>query len=330
MRRLLLKLPLLALWPRVGIAQGRSEVLRFGVITTTTVEDSRKAWEPFFADLRAATSLPVQGWYAQSYLDAAEALITNKVHLAWVSSKTALDCIERANVEVFGQLVDSKGSLGYRALIVTRRDSGLSSIEQLLARPKTYGFALGEDISTSGHLMPSYALFVPRNIKPEEQFTPLLRGTHAQTVEAVLTAKVQAGTYNTEELDRLKIRQPAQAAQLRVLWESALIPKDPLLWRTDLPLSQRTRLSSFLFGYGKTPEEKARLKQMFDLAGFKASNNQQLKFVLEIEDFKLRSEVLLDARLSEAQKNERLLDLRDRYARLARAVANGPQNGSRP
>ncbi|MBC7995862.1 MAG: hypothetical protein H7Z15_21750, partial [Rhizobacter sp.] len=59
-------------------------------------------------------------------------------------------------------------------------------------------------------------------------------------------------------------------------------------------------------------------------AGFKASNNQQLKFVLEIEDFKLRSEVLLDARLSETQKNERLIDLRDRYSRLARALQTSP------
>jgi phosphonate transport system substrate-binding protein len=59
---------------------------------------------------------------------------------------------------------------------------------------------------------------------------------------------------------------------------------------------------------------------MFDLAGFKPSTNQQLKFVLEIEDFKQRSEVLLDARLSDAQKSERLADLRDRYARLARVL----------
>jgi phosphonate transport system substrate-binding protein len=327
-RRLLIQLPLLALWPYAASAQGRTDTLKFGVITTTTVEESRKAWEPFFADMRAATGVPVQGWYAQSYLDAADALITNKVHLAWVSSKAALECIERANVEVFGQLVDSKGSLGYRALIVTRKDSGINSMEQLLARPKAYGFALGEDISTSGNLMPAYAIFVPRNIRPQEQFSPLLRGTHAQTVDAVLSGKAHAGTYNTEEFEHLKDRQPAQAAQLRVLWESTLIPKDPLLWRSDLPLSLRMRLSSFLFSYGKTPEEKQRLKQMFDLAGFKASGNQQLKFVLEIEDFKQRSEVLLDTRLSEAQKNERLLDLRDRYTRLARALqtsANGPR-----
>jgi len=88
-------------------------------------------------------------------------------------------------------------------------------------------------------------------------------------------------------------------------------------------LSVRKRLSGFLFGYGHTPQQKQRLKQMFDLAGFKPSTNEQLKFVLEIEDFKQRSEVLLDTRLTESQKNERLTDLRDRYNRLARSLQGG-------
>jgi phosphonate transport system substrate-binding protein len=332
MRRLLLKLPLCALsMGAMGpvVAQPRAEGLRFAVITTSTVDDTRSAWEPFFADLRSATGLPVQGLYAATYQDAAHALMTNQAQLAWVSNKAALDCLDQANVEVFGQMVDSKGSLGYRALVVTRRDSGITSINQLLSKPRAYGFALGEAISTSGNLMPAYALFVPRGIKPEEQFSPLLRGSHAQTLASVLSGKVHAGAYNTEELERLKARQPGQASQLRVLWESAMIPKDPLLWRTDLPLSVRSRLSEFLFAYGRTPEERVRLKQMFDLAGFKPSTNQQLKFVLEIEDFKQRSEVLLDARLSEAEKNERIGDLRDRYARLARALQR-PAATARP
>jgi phosphonate transport system substrate-binding protein len=313
---LLAALPLAA-W-RASTAQ--SAPLVFAVITTTSIDETRASWEPFFADLRRDTGLDVQGFYAPTYAAAVEALVTNRAQLAWLSSKAALDCIERANVEVFGQLVDSGGSPGYRSVIVTRRDGPIATIDQLLSRPKTYGFAMGEVSSTSGHAMPSYALFVPRGIRPEEHFVPFIRGNHAQTLDAVLRGQVHAGTYNTEELQRLKAVQPAQAATLRVLWESALIPKDPLLWRKDLPLSVRSRLATFLFAYGKTGVEKVRLKQMFDLAGFRPSGNQQLKFVLEIEDFKQRSEVLLDTRLSEAQKNEKLADLRDRYSRLAKAL----------
>jgi phosphonate transport system substrate-binding protein len=321
-RRLLLKLPLLAAMAGslVAPAHAQRPSLAFAVITTTTVDDTRRAWDPFFADMRAETGLDIYGLYPPNYAAAIDALVSNRAHLAWLSSKAALDCIEHANVEVFAQLIDSAGAPGYRALIVTRRDSPVSSLGQLLSKPRSYGFAMGEASSTSGHAMPSYALFVPRGIRPEQHFVPLIRGNHAQTLDAVLRGQVHAGTYNTEELQRLQATQPARAASLRVLWESALIPKDPLLWRTDLPLSIRSRLSGFLFSYGKTAAQKQRLKQMFDLAGFKPSNNRQLKFMLEMDDFKQRSEVLVHPGLTEAQKSERLADLRDRYNRLARLL----------
>jgi len=88
---------------------------------------------------------------------------------------------------VFAQMVDAAGSPGYRSLIVTRRDAPLQSLEQLLGRPRTWRFAMGEPSSTSGSVMPSYALFVPRGIRPDEHFLAVRRGTHAETVEAVLS-----------------------------------------------------------------------------------------------------------------------------------------------
>ena len=62
MRRLLLKLLMLVL---VGLA-GRAAAadapsLAFGVITTTTVAETRAAWEPFFAAMRRGTGLDVRG-----------------------------------------------------------------------------------------------------------------------------------------------------------------------------------------------------------------------------------------------------------------------------
>lgn len=320
MRRTLLKLPLLALAGWAAARAATSPTLNFAVITTTSIDETRAGWEPFFAAMRAATGLDVRGVYPATYEEAVGAIVGGLVALAWVSNKAALDCIERANVEVFAQMVDAAGSPGYRSLIIARRDAPLQSLEQLLSRPRTWRFAMGEPSSTSGAVMPSYALFVPRGIKPEEHFLAVRRGTHADTLEAVLAGASHAGTYNTEEMTRLRERAPQRHAQLRVLWESAMIPKDPLLWRRDLPLSVRRRIADHVFSYGKTPEERGVLKRMFDLAGFQRSGNQQLKFVLDIEDFKQRSEVLLDTTMSEAQKNERLADLRERYARLSRAV----------
>lgn len=328
MRRTLLKLPLLALAGSAerAFAQDRPSYT-FGVITTTSVGETKLAWEPFFEAMRRSTGLDVRGIYPATYEEAVDAVVSNLVQLAWVSNKAALDCVERANVEVFAQLVDSAGALGYRSLIVARRDASLGSVEQLLGKPRSWRFAMGERSSTSGSVMLEYALFVPRNIRPEEHFLTLQRRTHAQTLEAVLSGQVHAGTYNTEELHRLREQAPHKAAQIKILWESAMIPKDPLLWRRDLPLSVRNRIAAYVFGVGKTVEEKVMLKRMFDLAGFKRSSNQQLKFVLDIEDFRQRSEVLLDVRMSEPQKNERLADLRERYNRLSTAVRAGVEVG---
>src|SRR5689334_4789392 len=156
--------------------------LTFALITTTSTDATREAWEPFLADMRRATGLDVEGYYAPQYAAAVDALVANRAQLAWLSSKAALDCIEGANVEVFAQLVDSGGSPGYRSIIVSRRDGPIASIDQLLARPGAYGFAMGEPSSTSGHAMPSYALFVPRGIRPEKHFRPLVRGNHAQAL----------------------------------------------------------------------------------------------------------------------------------------------------
>lgn len=323
MRRALLKSGVLLIlgWaPWSSWAQQGQTTLHFGVITTTTVAETRAAWEPFFEAMRRQTKLDVRGLYPATYEQAVEAMVGNLAQLSWLSNKSALDCIERANVEVFAQLVDASGAPGYHALVITRADSRVASIDQLLGKPRTWRFAMGEPGSTSGSVMPGYALFMPRAIKPEEHFLSLQRGTHAQTLEAVLSGNAHAGVYNTEEMQRLRERSPADAAKLRVLWESALIPKDPLLWRRDLPLSVRNRLAGFLFNYGQRADEKQQLKLMFDLAGFQRSTNQQLKFVLDIEDFKLRSEVLLDPLLSEAERRERLADLGERYQRLSRAV----------
>jgi len=124
----------------------------------------------------------------------------------------------------------------------------------------------------------------------------------------------------------MRATAPQRLQQLKVLWESALIPKDPLLWRRDLPLSVRNRISAYIFGVGRTPAEKSMLASMFDLAGFQRSSNGQLKFVLDIEDFKQRSEVLLDSNMSESRKSERLADLRERYERLSRTIQSGPDS----
>ncbi|MBA3596497.1 MAG: PhnD/SsuA/transferrin family substrate-binding protein [Methylibium sp.] len=106
MRRTLLKLTVLALAGLAARATPAAEPppLAFGVITTTLGE-TQAAWEPFFEFMHRSTGLDVRGIHHATYEAAVDALATELVPLAWVSSKAALDCIERANVEVIAQQV---------------------------------------------------------------------------------------------------------------------------------------------------------------------------------------------------------------------------------
>jgi phosphonate transport system substrate-binding protein len=40
------------------------------------------------------------------------------------------------------------------------------------------------------------------------------------------------------------------------LWTSPLIPRDPLVWKKDLPNETKDAIKKFVLGYGKDAREK--------------------------------------------------------------------------
>ena len=84
-RRTLLLMPLLALAGVATLTPRRARAnevvtLAFGVITTSTVEETRSTWEPFFAAMRRATALDVRGVYHATYEAAVDALHGGATH----------------------------------------------------------------------------------------------------------------------------------------------------------------------------------------------------------------------------------------------------------
>ena len=71
-------------------------------------------------------------------------------------------------------------------------------------------------------------------------------------------------------------KSPEKLEQIRILWTSPLIPRDPLVWRKDLPADLKKKIQDFMVTYGKDEREKEILKNMYRLAGFKASSDAQL------------------------------------------------------
>jgi phosphonate transport system substrate-binding protein len=275
-------------------------------------------WEPFLDDMAKATGLKINGFYATDYAGIIEAQRFNKVQIAWYGNRSAMDAVDRSGGEVFAQFVDLDGTPGYYSYLITHKDSGITSLEQVLKNGKQYTFGIGDPASTSGTLVPTYYVFTQNGLDPRTHFKVTRSSNHEGNFLAALNRQVDIATSNSEMLDKVKEKNPERVEQIRILWTSPLIPRDPLVWRKDLPEDVKKRVRDFVLGYGKDAREKEVLRNMYKLAGFKPSTDAQLIPIRQLELAKDRKKFEDDANLSEADKKARLADIDAKLAVLAR------------
>jgi phosphonate transport system substrate-binding protein len=294
--------------------------LNFGIIATEKAGALRQMWEPFLDDMSKSIGMKVNGFYATDYAGIIEAQRFNKVHVAWYGNRSAMDAVDRANGEVFAQFVDLDGTPGYYSYLITHKDSGITSLDQVLKNGKQYSFGIGDPASTSGTLVPTYYVFTMNRLDPRTHFRVVRSSNHEGNFLAVLNRQVDVATSNSEMTQKVKEKTPERMEQIRILWTSPLIPRDPLVWRKDLPADVKRKVQDFVVGYGKDDREKEILKNMYRLAGFKASTDAQLVPIRQLELAKDRQKLVDDPNLSEADRSARIADIDAKLAALAKQL----------
>ena len=284
--------------------------ISFGIISTDSAAAQRDRWEPFFRDMEKKTGLTVKSFYASDYAGVIEAMRFNKVQVAWYGNKAAMEAVDRANGEIFAQLMYADGTYGYHALLITHKDSPYKSLDDVFANGKNINFGIGDPNSTSGFLVPTYYIFSQRKVDPREVFKTVRNGSHGANIQAVLAKQLDVATNNTEDYGRLEATKPDQASQIRVIWKSPLIPSDPFVWRKDLDSASKEKIRNFVLNYAKTdPAEKQILKNIYNYGGFRASTNAQLNPIRQLELFKDRRKIESDSAMSVAEKTVKLAEI---------------------
>jgi phosphonate transport system substrate-binding protein len=290
--------------------------LNFGIIATENAGAMKQMWEPFLEDMGKAAGVKVNGFYATDYTGIIEAQRFNKIQIAWYGNKSAIDAVDRASGEVFAQFIDLDGTPGYYSYIITHKDSGILTLDQVLKNGKAYSFGFGDPQSTSGTLVPGYYVFAKNHLDPRTHFRVMRISNHEGNFLAVLNRQVDVATCNSEMTDKMKEIAPEKLAQIRILWTSPLIPRDPLVWRKDLPADLKARIQHFVVSYGKNPREKLILKNMYRLSGFRASTDAQLISTRQLELAKDRAKFLNDEHMSDTDKRARVAEIDTRLAAL--------------
>jgi phosphonate transport system substrate-binding protein len=304
-------------------AHVHAQEINFGIIATEKSGALKQMWEPFLEDMAKRTGLKVTGFYATDYTGVIEAQRFNKVQIAWYGNKSAIDAVDRANGEVFAQFVDLDGTPGYYSYLITHKDSQVKTLDDVLKNGKNLTFGIGDPQSTSGTLVPTYYVFTMNDLDPKTHFKVMRSSNHESNMLAVLNKQVDVATNNSEQLTKIKESDPQKYEQIRILWTSPLIARDPLVWRKDLPEDTKKKIKEFVVSYGKDAREKEILKNMYRLAGFKESSDAQLLPIRQLELFKDRRKIESDEHMSEAEKKAKLAEIDAKLADLAKQMKAG-------
>lgn len=140
--------------------------LTFGILPIGGPAESLEAWQPMLDDLHKALDRPIRAVSVTTYEGIAQAISEQRVDIAFLSGRLALDAVTRQNMQVIGRLTRGDGSRGYNAVLLVAADSPLRTPDQLFARPGKWRFARGEALSVSGYLVPETQLFAARGLTP--------------------------------------------------------------------------------------------------------------------------------------------------------------------
>ena len=284
--------------------------INFGIISTEATQNLKADWQPLIDDMAKQTGLKVTAFFAPDYAGIIEGMRFNKVQVAWLGNKSAMEAVDRANGEVFAQMVNADGTQGYYSHLIVHKDSPIQSLDDVLKNGKSLSFGNGDPNSTSGFLVPGFYVFAKNKIDAKQHFKIVRSANHETNALAVANKQVDVATNNSENLGKIQERQPEKFKDIRIVWTSPLIPLDPMVMHKDLPAATKEKIKNFFYNYAKTDaREKEIVMKISKLSGFKPSTNAQLTPIRELDLFSKRNKIEADASLAAADKAAKLAEI---------------------
>jgi phosphonate transport system substrate-binding protein len=302
-------------------AGAQTKELNFGFISTESSANLKSAWQPLLEDMSKVTGIKVNAFFAPDYAGVIEGMRFNKVQVAWMGNKSGMEAVDRASAEVFAKTVGKDGTEGYYSLLVVHKDSPLKSLADVLKQHASLTLGFGDPNSTSGTAVPGLYAFSQNQIDPVKDFKRTVRANHETNLLAVVNKQVDVATNNTENTDRFAKTHADQAALVREIWRSPLIPSDPIVWRKDLDDGAKTKVRDFMLSYGKDAREQAIL-QTIGYSAFRASSNAQLVPIRQIELARERAKVEADTALAADERARKVKDIDARINELNKQLAS--------
>lgn len=286
--------------------------INFGVLSTESQSNQKPIWEPFAAAMSKEVGVPIKPFYVTQYAAVVEAMRFGKVQAAWMGGKTYIEAAKVADAEAFAQVVSADGNKGYYSHLIANKNNPITEAAKAVGGDKyvienaaKLTFAFNDPNSTSGFLVPSYYIFTQNNVDPKKAFKRLIfAGSHEACAMAVANNQVDVAAVSNEALSRLERTNPTARQKIEIIWQSPLIPGDPIVYRSDLPGDIKQKLQNFFYNY-----KDAEVLAPFEIAGFVKAEDKEWHTIRELEIAKKIQEIQAKENISESEKQQQIAEL---------------------
>ncbi|WP_165789482.1 phosphonate ABC transporter substrate-binding protein [Billgrantia endophytica] len=221
---------------------------------------------------------------ANDYAAVVQALTAGHVHLARLGgSSYAAGWIDSdGGVEPLTVPAELDGELGYHSVLIVRSDSDYHNLEDLEGK----SLAWADPNSTSGYLVPLVSLRED-GIEPSDFFgNTVFSGGHEQSVIGVLNGSLDSAfTWtskgdNTGQLRMMMDRGMLDREDIRVIWESPLIPNPLYAVPSDLPEEMKRDITEFFLTLHEERPELADAAASGRTSGFVVATHEMYQPIL--------------------------------------------------
>lgn len=252
-------------------------VLKLASVTVESQGATLTRYQPFAEHLGKTLGVKVEVFSASDYAGVVQALSAGQIQLGRMGGAAYASGFIDSNggIEPLVMNVELDGTMGYHSVLIVRADSVAKTLDDL--KGKTLAWA--DPNSTSGFLVPNVALR-RTGIDANKHFgRTVFSGGHEQSVLGVLKGNFDSAFTWTSKGDnagqlRMMIdRGLMKREDIRVVWESPLIPNP--LWAIPkaIPAELKTDLRNFFISLAKENPAMAEAAAQGKTSGFVAATH---------------------------------------------------------
>lgn len=264
--KLFTSVALLALMISPAFADGWKDdyqTVKFGILSSENEKDRLMRNEPLRAYLEETLGVNIEIFTAGNYDGVIQAMSADQIEIARYGSSSYAAAYTATNGGVVPTLTTIKkdGTTGYRSIVVTRCDSGISNLED--AKGKVHAFA--DPDSTSGYAVPYFNMVKVEGFKPEEHFgTVAFSGSHEAGVQGVVNGTFDtASTYwnnkDSSVFQRMEDKGMIDKGVVCAIWESPEITQGPWTFRANLPAEMIEEITNAIASFPEADAEGYKL-----------------------------------------------------------------------